>query len=72
MKNLKTFDPSNDYYFNQIVKEKKENLNYYIEKTKYSEEEIRKNIESDWYIQLPEALEKGVVDEAMTSLDLLM
>ena len=34
MKNLKTFDPSNDYYFNQIVKEKKENLNHYIEKTK--------------------------------------
>lgn len=34
MKNLKTFDPSTDYYFNQIVKEKKENLNHYIEKTK--------------------------------------
>jgi hypothetical protein len=34
MKNLKTFDPSNDYYFNQIVKEKKESLNHYIEKTK--------------------------------------
>lgn len=34
MKNLKTFNPSTDYYFNQIVKEKKENLNHYIEKTK--------------------------------------
>lgn len=51
MKNLKTFDPSTDYYFNQIVKEKKENLNHYIEKTK-KEIELLKSIKivtkKDW------------------------
>ena len=59
-------------FMENYQKQVEESTQYYIEKTKYSEEEIRKNIENDWYIQLPEALEKGVVDEAMTSLDLLM
>lgn len=57
-----------DNYKDQIEK----TIKYYISKTKYSEEEIRKNIETDWYIQVSEALEKGIVDEVITSLDLLM
>lgn len=37
--------------------------------TKYSEEEIANNIVNEWYIYKDEALEKGLVDEVVKSID---
>jgi ATP-dependent protease ClpP protease subunit len=47
-------------------------INFYIENTKYSEEEIIENIQTDWYIRKDEALEKGIVDEIITDIDVFM
>jgi len=47
-------------------------IQFYIENTEYTEEEIRKNINTDWYVRLPEAQEKGIVNEVLTSLDTLL
>jgi hypothetical protein len=44
---------------------------FYIEHTKYTEEEIIENIQTDWYIRIDEALEKGMVDEVITDIDIL-
>ena len=46
-------------------------MNFYIENTKYTEEEIDENIQTDWYIRIDEALEKGLVDEVITNIDTL-
>lgn len=45
-------------------------INFYIDNTKYTEEEIEENIQTDWYIRTEEALEKGIVDELITDIDL--
>lgn len=51
MKTIKTFNPENDYYFNSIVKQKKEELIKYIDKTK-KEIELLKSVKivtkKDW------------------------
>lgn len=47
-------------------------INFYIENTRYSEEEIIENIQTDWYIRKDEALEKGIVDEIITDIDVFM
>lgn len=51
MKTTKKFNPENDYYFNSIVKQKKEELIKYIDKTK-KEIELLKSIKivtkKDW------------------------
>ena len=44
-------------------------IGFYIENTKYTEEEIEENIQTDWYIRTEEALEKGIVDEIITDID---
>lgn len=44
-------------------------INFYIDNTKYTEEEIEENIQTDWYIRIAEALEKGIVDEIIESID---
>lgn len=44
-------------------------IGFYIENTKYTEQEIVENIQTDWYIRAEEALEKGIVDEIITSID---
>ena len=44
---------------------------FYIDHTKYTEEEIVENIQTDWYIRIDEALEKGMVDEVITDIDIL-
>ena len=44
-------------------------MDFYIENTKYTEEEILENIQTDWYIRYEEALEKGLVDEVIDSID---
>ena len=45
-------------------------MDFYIENTKYTEEEIEENIQSDWYIRMDEAIEKGLVDGMITSIDI--
>ena len=46
-------------------------MEFYIENTKYTEEEIEENIQTDWYIRMDEATEKGLVDEVITDIDIL-
>lgn len=46
-------------------------MNFYIEHTGYTEEEIVENIQSDWYIRIDEAVEKKLVDELITDIDVL-
>jgi ATP-dependent Clp protease protease subunit len=46
-------------------------MEFYIEHTKYTEEEIEENIQTDWYIRMDEAIEKGLVDEMITDIDIL-
>ena len=45
-------------------------INFYIDNTNYTEEEVEENIQTDWYIRTGEALEKGIVDELVTDIDL--
>ena len=45
-------------------------INFYIENTDYTEEEIVENIQTDWYIRTEEALQKGIVNELITDIDL--
>lgn len=44
-------------------------INFYIDNTKYTEEEIEENIQTDWYIRTKEALQKGIVDELIEDID---
>ena len=46
-------------------------MEFYIENTKYTEEEIEENIQTDWYIRMDEAQEKGLVDGLITDIDIL-
>ena len=46
-------------------------MNFYIDNTKYSQEEIEENIQTDWYIRMDEAQSKGLVDELITNIDVL-
>lgn len=46
-------------------------MEFYIENTKYGEEEIEENIQTDWYIRMDEAQEKGLVDGVITDIDIL-
>ena len=45
-------------------------MEFYIENTKYTEEEIEENIQTDWYIRMDEAIDKGLVDEMITDIDI--
>lgn len=45
-------------------------MEFYIEHTEYTDEEIVENIQTDWYIRIEEAIEKGLVDEVITDIDL--
>lgn len=44
-------------------------IEFYINHTKYTEEEIEENIQTDWYIRTKEAKEKGIVDEIITDIE---
>ena len=44
----------------------------YSEKTKFTEEEVNENISRDWYVRFPVALEKGVADEIIKDIDILL
>ena len=45
-------------------------ITFYIENTRYTEEEIIENIQTDWYIRTKEALDKGIVNEVITDIGL--
>ena len=45
-------------------------MRFYSENTKYSEEEIYENIQTDWYIRFDEALDRGLVDEKITDIEM--
>jgi ATP-dependent protease ClpP protease subunit len=45
-------------------------IDFYIQNTKYTEAEIVENIQTDWYIRIDEACEKGIVDELITDIDI--
>jgi ATP-dependent protease ClpP protease subunit len=44
-------------------------IDFYIQNTDYTEEEIVNNIQTDWYIRTEEAVKKGIVDEIITNID---
>ena len=44
-------------------------IDFYIENTNYTEEEIVNNIQTDWYIRTEEAVENGLVDEIITNIN---
>lgn len=44
-------------------------MNFYIEHTKYTEQEIEENIQTDWYIRTEEALQKGLIDKIIDDID---
>lgn len=46
-------------------------MEFYIQNTKYTEQEIEENIQTDWYIRIEEAQEKGLVDELIDDIDIL-
>jgi len=45
---------------------------FYIDNTNFTEDEVRTNIKSDWYLYQTEALEKGIVHEIMTDISDLL
>lgn len=45
---------------------------FYIENTLYTEEEIHKNISTDWYIRGDELLEKGIITEWIDDISVLL
>lgn len=45
-------------------------ISFYIANTDYTEEEVKKNIQTDWYIRTEEAKEKGMVNEIITDIDI--
>ena len=47
-------------------------INFIIERSKYTRAEVEEHINKDWYIRAPEALEKGVVDEIITDINVLL
>ena len=44
-------------------------IDFYIDNTAYTAEEIEENIQTDWYIRIDEALDKGIVDEMIDDID---
>jgi ATP-dependent protease ClpP protease subunit len=44
-------------------------MKFYQEHTKYTAEEIELRIKTDWYVRLPEASTRGMVDEVITDID---
>lgn len=53
-------------------KQVEELTQFYIDHTTFTEDEIRKNIEKDWYIYTDQAIEKGMCDGIITDIDELL
>lgn len=45
---------------------------FYIENTNYTEEEIRTNIKSDWYVRGEELKERSLITDWVTDIDELL
>lgn len=45
---------------------------FMVEHTKYTAEEVEENISGEWYIRAEEAIEKGVCEEIITDMSLLI
>lgn len=52
--------------YNEKIKELTSKMKKY---TKYSDEEIERDIKQEWYVRANEAIEKGVADKIIESLD---
>ena len=46
-------------------------MEFYIEYTDYTQEEIEENIQTDWYIRMDEAVDRKLVDEVITDIDIM-
>ena len=46
--------------------------NHILEHSNYTREEVESHIGKDWYIRAPEALEKGLVDQIVTDINMLI
>ena len=57
-----------DDYKQQVAKMEK----FYIENTLYTEEEVHKNIATDWYIRGNKIKEKGIVNEWVENIEILL
>ena len=47
-------------------------VNLVIEKTNYTEEEVREEIKKDWYIRAKEGLQRGLVDEIVSDINIFL
>lgn len=47
-------------------------INFIIERSHYTREEVEEHIKKDWYVRAPQALEKGLVDEIITDINALL
>ena len=47
-------------------------INFIIGHSNYNKEEVEEQIKKDWYIRAPEALQKGLVDEIITDITVLL
>lgn len=54
---------------NDYKKQVEKMIEFYISNTKYTEEEIRTNIDNDWYVRDEDIIKFGLVDEIVTDID---
>ena len=47
-------------------------VNFIIEHSDYKKEEVEECIKKDWYIRAPQALEKGLVDEIISDINIFI
>jgi len=47
-------------------------VNYILEHSKYTREEVESHIGKDWYVRAQEACDKGLVDEIITDINVLL
>ena len=47
-------------------------VQYIIEKTNYTKEEVEEHIRKDWYVRAQEGLEKGLIDEIISDINVLL
>lgn len=45
---------------------------FYVENTSYTEEEIRANIKTDWYVRGQELLDRGLITGWIEDIDILL
>ena len=47
-------------------------INYIIDNSNYQREEVEEHIKKDWYVRAPEGQERGLVDEIITDINILL